>query len=41
MPQRLSITLALVEASKTPEILLDEIIQIIYSLYEAKEIIII
>ena len=40
MPQRLSITLALVEASKTPEILLDEIIQI-YSLYEAKEIIII
>ena len=40
MPQRLSITLALVEASKTPEILPDEIIQI-YSLYEAKEIIII
>ena len=39
MFQRLSIALAQVKAGNTPENLLNEIRQIIYSLYQAKEII--
>ena len=38
MLQGLPIALAQVKASNTPENLLNEIIQIIYSLYQAKEI---
>ena len=38
MPRRLPIALALVKAGNTSENLLNEIRQIIYSLYQAKEI---
>ena len=38
MPQRLSITLAQVKAGNNSETLLNEIRQIIYSLYQSKEI---
>ena len=38
MLQRLPITLAQVKAGNKPEILLNEIRQIVYSLYQSKEI---
>ena len=38
MPQKLSIALVLVKAGNTSENLLNEICQIIYSLYRTKEI---
>ena len=38
MPQRLPIALALVKAGNNSEILLNEIRQIVYSLYQSKEI---
>ena len=39
MPQRLPVALGQVKASNTSENLLNEVRQIIYSLYQAKEII--
>ena len=38
MFQRLPITLAQVKAGNNPENLLNEVIQIVYSLYQSKEI---
>ena len=38
MLQRLPMTIAQVKAANTPENLLNEIIQIIYSLYQEKEV---